>query len=123
MTIEERLENLERELGRVKRRSRWLLGAILFVAGGLTPPGVFETTAIRARAQGAGTAEQIRARAFILEDEKGESRAALSVTKGGPGLLLLDEKGESRAGLRVFKDGPSLVLFDDNGKVIWSAIK
>lgn len=28
MTIEKRLENLERELGRAKRRGRWLLGAV-----------------------------------------------------------------------------------------------
>jgi hypothetical protein len=34
MTIEERLENMERDLGRLKRRNRWLLGTILLVAGG-----------------------------------------------------------------------------------------
>jgi len=30
MTIEERLENMERELGRQKRRNRWLLGVVRF---------------------------------------------------------------------------------------------
>ena len=59
MSIEERFENMERELKRMKRRNRWLLGAILLVAGGLIVPGVFETTAVRARAQVAGKAKAI----------------------------------------------------------------
>jgi hypothetical protein len=101
MTIEERLENMERELGRVKRRHRWLLSAIFLVAGGLIASRVFETTAIQAQAQGAGTAKQVRARSLILEDEKGKLRAMLA----------------------VFKEGPSLVLLNKNGKVTWSTIK
>jgi len=43
MTIEERLENMEREVGRQKRRNRWLLGAILVLLGGLVAAGVFKT--------------------------------------------------------------------------------
>lgn len=101
MTIEERLENVERELGCQKRRNRWLLGAILLVAGGLIAPKVFETTAIRARAQGVGTAKEVR--------------AGLVVTKVGPGLSLWDEKGKPRAQLVASNDGPSLSLFDENG--------
>ena len=91
MTIEERLENMEREVGRQKRRTRWLLGAVLLVAGGLIVPGMFETTAIRARAQVARTATEIKAtvinateikvRDFVLEDKNGEIRAMLLWTK------------------------------------------
>jgi hypothetical protein len=145
MTIEEHLEDLERELGRVKRRNRWLLGAIFLVAGVLIAPRVFETTAIRAQAQGAETAKQVRARSFILEDEKGKLRAVLAVTKDGPGLSLSDENGiyravltllksgpslslsdengKRRAEMTVLKEGPSLVLLNKNGKVIWSTLK
>jgi hypothetical protein len=101
MTIEERLENMERELGRLKRRNRWLLGAILLVVGGLIIPAVFETTAFRARAEVAGTAKEIRAKKIVLEDENGKANIGLIVTK----------------------DGPGLALFDENGKVIWSGIK
>jgi len=115
MTIEERLENMERELGRQKRRNRWLLGAILLLAGGLIVPAVFETTAFRARAQGAGAVKVIRAEAFIVEDENGKDRIMLNVTKDGPILALFDEKGKIRAGLGVVKTGLWLWLYDENG--------
>jgi hypothetical protein len=116
MTIEERLENMERELGRVKRRNCWLLGAIFLVVGGLIAPRVFETAASLAQAQGAETAKQVRARSFILEDEKGKLCAMLAVTKAGSGLTLWDEDGRSRAGLVALKDAPSLSLSDENGR-------
>jgi len=119
MSIEERLENMERELGRVKE--------------------------VLARSQVAGTAREIRANGFVLEDENGKLRAALSMLKNGPSLMLLDENGSLRGGLGVTKDGsglalydensntrvalsvekdgPSLTLVDENGKVIWSTVR
>ena len=106
MTTEERLENLERELGRVKRRNRWLLGAILLVAGGLIVPILFETTAFRARAQGAGTAKVIRANAVVIEGENGKMCAGLGVLKDGPGLMLYDESGRTRVALCILEDKP-----------------
>jgi hypothetical protein len=115
MTIEDRLENMERELGLVKRRNRWLLGAILLVAGGLIVPAVFETTVFRAWAQGSGTAKEIRARSIFIEDENGTARVALSAGKDLSGLMLWDENGKLRAGLSTTKDGPRLELFDENG--------
>lgn len=119
MTIEERLEDMERELRCVKRRNRWLLGAILLMVVGLIAPGVFETTAIRARSKEVGTAKEIRAGSFFLEDEKGEIRARLGVTKEGPGLWIFDENGKTRVALGMAKDGPmpALWLYDKNGKV------
>jgi len=101
MSIEERLENMERELGRFKRRNRLLLGGILLAVGGLVVPAVFETIAFRVRAQVPGTAKEIRARSVFIEDEN----------------------GNRRAGLGVDKNGPSLSLYDKKGKVIWKAIK
>jgi C4-type Zn-finger protein len=53
MTIEERLENVERELGRVK-----------------------ETLA---RLQVTGTVREIRARTIIIEDELGKARAVFGI--------------------------------------------
>jgi len=117
MTIEERLESMEKEMGRQKRRNRWLLGAILFVAGGLIVPGFIMTTASRARAQEPGTAKEIRARSFILEDENGKTRAGLWVLKDNPILSLSDENGEARAVLYVLKDGPGLMLSDEKEEV------
>jgi hypothetical protein len=116
MTIEERLENMERELARLKRRNRWLLGAILLVAGGLIVPGMFETTAIRARAQAGGTAKEIRAKKFILEDEKGKVRTILAMSPIGPILGMYDENGKTRATLGMGKDGSALFLGDEKGK-------
>ena len=106
MTIEERLENIERELGRQKRRNRWLLGAVLVIA----------VISIIALAQMAGTSKQIRARSILIEDEKGQRRAWLGVDNDGPTLSLWDENGETRAILVVGKGGPGLVLSDEKGR-------
>ena len=67
MTIEERLAYLELQLGRVKRRNRWLLGAILLVAGGLIIPTAFEITALQAGAQAGRTAKEIRANGVMMD--------------------------------------------------------
>ena len=115
MTIEERLENMERELGRLKRRARWLLGVMLLMVG-VFAIGFFETTASKLRAQGAGREKEVRANKLTLEDERGEVRASLGIFLDKPALTLFDKNGEVRAGLGVFKDGPSLDLYDENGK-------
>jgi hypothetical protein len=115
MTIEERLESMEREVGRIKRRNRWLLGAILLLVGGLVAAGVFKTMITPVQAQGAGTAKVIRAEAFVVEDENGKDRIMLNVTKDGPILALFDEKGKVRAGLGVAKTGLWLWLYDEKG--------
>lgn len=117
MTIEERLENMEQELGRVKRCNRWLLGAILLVAGGLIVFAGFETTASRAREKAGGTIKEVHAKKFILEDENGKARADLSASESGPSLSLSDENGETRVSLAAYKGSPNLSLRDKNGKV------
>jgi len=143
MDTEERLEKLERELLAEKRRNRWLLVAVgLGVVGVLA--WTLATITPTAQAQGANTGpKEIRANAFIVEDETGKSRAWLGVdengpklslldatgkppaelgaTKPGPGLLLQDENGNPRAMLSVGpRDGPTLLLLDANGKTILS---
>jgi len=150
MTIKERLENMERELGRVKRRNNLLLGAILILVGGLTAAGVFRTKVTPAQTQGAGTANVIHARSIFtksifIDDEKGVTRATLNLDIAGPSLMLCDEtgrgrvimaviagtpwlslsdeKGVTRALLRVGSEGPTLELHDENGKIRFSAGK
>ena len=91
MTIEERLEALERELENTKLHVRrlWVgLGLAVLVCALVW--GFTATT---------GAAKGIRANRFIVVDENGKTRVALSATE----------------------DGPKLKLFDDNGKVIWHA--
>jgi hypothetical protein len=116
MTIEERLKNMERELGRVKRRNRWLLGAILLLAGGMVLAGVLRTTVPTAQAQGTGTAKELRANKFVLEDNSGDTRALLWMTDNGPSLGLMDKKSKLRICLSADKEGPSLALYNENGE-------
>jgi len=54
-----------------------------------------------------------------LFDEKGKTRASLSVDKDKTGLLLYDDNIKIRAGLGVAKNGTVLGLLDENGKLFW----
>ena len=51
-----------------------------------------------------------------MNNENGESRAALGVTKDMVGLALNDKNGKSRIVLGVAKEGPMLGLNDADGK-------
>jgi len=62
----------------------------------------------------------IRANRFVLEDEDGAVRAALTVNKRRRMLSLADENGKVRALLTVGENGPSLPLFGETGEPIWS---
>jgi hypothetical protein len=104
MTIEERLENVERELGRAKRRSRLLLGAILVLAGGLIVLAAVKTI-VPQRA-----VKELRANRIALEDENGIVRVSLMGDTEMSGLWLLNDKGEPRASLSADKYGPRLSL-------------
>lgn len=115
MTIEERLEKLERELARTKRHARWLLGGLGLCLGiGIVLWAYGQTSPI---SQVAGTrSREVRARQFILEDENGHTRAVLAVSKDGTALELLDENDTPRAQLMVIKEGPTLTLRDEKGR-------
>ena len=116
MTIEERLEENERQLGRQKLRNRWLLIVTFLMAGGLIFPVVFNTMAFRAGAQGAGRTKEIRGNIFVLEDENGKTRARLLTNKEGTGFVLYDESGTTRVGLTVDNKGlPGLLLYGEDG--------
>jgi len=128
VTTEERLENLERELARAKRRNRRLLAAVGLVAGVFAVawivPGTDTAHAVagagianRAEAQGSGVPPVIRAGQFELVDGNGKVRAVLEVTKDRPRLALYDETGKSRVILNASKHGPGLALFDENGRI------
>ena len=114
MTTDERLDKLEKELARAKRRNRRLLAVVGLVVG------AFALVWIVARA-GCNAQSVIRANAFVLQDENGKARAELRMDKDGPGLSLFDAAGKTRAGLTVVKDAPMLSLYDENGKAIWQA--
>jgi hypothetical protein len=116
MTNEERLAKMERELGRAKRRSRWLLVGLAVGLGALAFVWASAASVPRAEAQGAAGGRTVRANAFILEDEGGRVRASLHMDAGGPVLRLYDAAGQPRAGFGVSKLGPVLSLADAAGK-------
>lgn len=125
MTIEERLEKLEKELARAENdltcatRARGAAKAGRFLAVSLAVlllawvvAGAFAPATARAQVPGG---KVLRASAFLLEDEKGNARGALMVTKYGPALTLSDEKGPVRVWLGVIKSGVGLSLYDEKG--------
>jgi hypothetical protein len=117
MESEKRLEELERELFAEKRRTRWVLAAVLVGVVGVGLALTWGTIRPTAQTQGANSGPKvIRATQFILEDETGKDRAMLVVSKDGPGLTLYDENGQTRAVLSADKDGPVLALNDETGK-------
>jgi hypothetical protein len=105
MTIEERLEKLEKEYKGTKRKNLALtIVALLAITMGVI--GVASSKPIN----------KIHANEFILEDEKGRMRALLGMVEGEPGLSLFDEKNKLRAFFNLSNGEPRLALVDENGK-------
>ena len=119
MTTDERLERLERALGRSRRFNLWLLAAMGLAAGAWLLAGAFhgeqawaQTTKPENDSSGV-----IRAKGFVVEDENGKTRAMLDMNKDVPRLRLFDEKGKPLVSLDASKDGAGLFLADENGKL------
>ena len=79
MTTEERLAKVERELGRVKRRSRWLLAALGLGLGALALVWASAASVPKAEAQGA-----------VVPAPQGPPRYQIAVAEGWGGPWLLD---------------------------------
>jgi hypothetical protein len=124
MTIEERMEKLERELVQARHRNRWQLGALILVLAGLglTLARVWTKPAGIAHSQtDDATTKVIHANGFVLEDVNGAVRARLDLVDGYPAMRLLDATAKPRVILGAPKEGPSLVLVDwtaKNGAVL-----
>jgi hypothetical protein len=134
MTVEKRLEIMEKELKGVKRQKilSWGVVAVAFclIAIVINPKD-------NVAAQGK-LLDEIRAKHIVLVDESGMERAVLSLNSdkdmvglvmqdkdGGPcaifgtsGLSLRDESGATRAILALNPDNgePGLVLFNQTGR-------
>lgn len=104
MNTEERLEMLEKELARAKRRS-----VVAIALAGLL-------LAAACLGNGNNPKDVIRAKEFALEDENGHIRGRLTLMKGAPGLSLNDENGTLRAGLVLVETGAGLSLYNESGK-------
>lgn len=119
MSTEARLERLEKELTAAKRRYRRL--TILVVGLAAAGMALAWTWGSTASAQHGGE-DIIRAGGFIVEDETGEARAVMGMSRDGPGLHVLDQTGVPRLALDVDEDGPTVYLLDELGVIRVSAV-
>ena len=109
MTMEQRMQKLERELADLRAGMAECLR---------TRRVVVEDNAGKTRAElDVGN----EGPALVLLDEKGNRCAALGVTKKGPALFWTDKSGTVRVWLTVAQEGPMLKLWDEKGNHIWSA--
>jgi hypothetical protein len=87
-----------------------------FVVGGAIAGRLFFSQDAAAQAA-PGPSRVVTAEEFQMVDEKGTVRAALSMSMGGPGLILFDKGGKFRAvlSLATGEDSPVLSLGDGEG--------
>lgn len=117
MTTEERLEALEKELARAKRRNRWALtGTALVFVLGVVLCGKAAGPSQASAQPAAGTVNEVRASKFTLVDQNGTPRVILAMTQLGPALAFLDAQGKLRVDLTVTEAGPVLALRDAQEK-------
>ena len=111
MAIEDRLDRLERELSRSRKRFRWLiLGAGL----GLLSAAVLYAS--RDHSDAAKVGQELRATSFILEDANGKPRASLGLDEDGLELRLRYENDNIGAALCLHEDKVVLSFADKVGK-------
>lgn len=111
MTTDERLEKLEWELARSRRRFRWLI-----IGAGLGLILAATLYASRTHPFAAKESKEIRATSFILEDSNGKPRASLGMDEDGLELRLRYENGNIGAALCLHEEKVVLSLADNSGK-------
>ncbi len=111
MTLEERMDGLERQNRRLKR------------AGALALAGVASLLLLgAARGSRLVEAEAVKAKAFVLVDDKGRTLAALHAVGFGTHLVIKDEKEVGRVVLGVSREQKPYIRIDDpSRKTVWSA--
>lgn len=132
------LELVSQRLAKVEKRFRWMMrGGIMSIilvmtavvaaqgppAAPVRPGEVLPNGQLRLPpTQGNPTAKpmvegEVRARHFVLVDDRGKERASLVADQAGSVFLVMfDAAGKTRANLSVGNDGPSLVLYDATGR-------
>jgi hypothetical protein len=127
------LQGILRRLDRLETENRWWRRAAVLTVLCLAPMALAQCSKDR---------DTVRARAFIVEDADGKTRASfgfdeegarlrlfddrrirrasLSLGENGePGLVFFDAADRPQAIVEVTKAGPSLVLLDANGKAVF----
>jgi hypothetical protein len=122
MTIEERMDALEREYDRVKRHHIWLTVLLCLAV----------TVLILDAAAKLMKTREIRARKIVLTDAMGIQRVCLTALGNNPGLQLYDDRGICRgdfvashygSSAESVIPGPEIHLRDTNGRDrLWFAV-
>jgi len=116
MTTDERIEKLERELSKARTRIHILVvGAGLCLAS-LAAVYAYGQFSLKPRPSTAEVSGELRARNFVLEDEKGRVRATLGMFEGGAMLRLHTENGDTGVALYLNDERAGITLNDKNGK-------
>ncbi len=110
MTIEERVNQLERALNQAKRTNHFMLIALVVLV--LVAVGLTQFWRIRGEPE-----NELHAERFVLRDQGGRGRAILGTHEGQVGLLLFDASRTPRSALTVGAEGASLNLRDERGAV------
>jgi hypothetical protein len=113
MTIDERIEKLERGLSRAKRTNTALLIILCLAVAVMISGAAVEEKKTE-------LAKEIRAQKILLEDENGKVRIGLTTTGDEPRLKLLDKNGNVRVKLYVqgeFDLEAGLKICDERGTV------
>lgn len=115
MTIEDRVQSLEAELMRIKRRTQ----KVAFVAGLLACAMCWSISEQRALAPPAnGIPTEIVANRFVVADEKGGRRVLIGeLANDTYGLRCMEENGAIRLALSAIPGAAMFAAFDKNGVV------
>lgn len=113
MNIDERLRQLELELGKQKRHNKSLLAAVAVLSAAMIFTVVLMGPLGGAQAQ---NDSQLVAREILLVDEDGDARVRLGASQDQPGLALMGKDGKAKAILAAYGDGSFLVLNNAGGK-------
>lgn len=113
MNVEERLEQLERELGKQKRRNTGLLVAVAALVIIMVFGFVLMGPLGGAQAESEG---QVVAREIVLVDNNGNARVRLGAGMNQPGLAVLGPDGAVMAILSAHSDGSFLALNNARGR-------
>ncbi|MCK5862764.1 MAG: hypothetical protein KAH38_09780 [Candidatus Hydrogenedentes bacterium] len=118
MTIEERIEQMEKEIVRLNGRVLELEGALERDDGKVKDvlrASRFELVDDTGNVRATLDFDEYGTR-LILQDSKGNLRVGLHALASGSGLALADGAGKVRIKLGVFNNRPEIVLFDGEGK-------
>jgi len=110
MTMEERIESLERRTARLR-----LLAVLVTIGASVMAVGFM--AACQSSAQAASVAQTIYAKRFVVMDEQGRERGVLTVGRMGPELKLYDQNGKVRIGLGAAAVTAGLSLCDQNAQI------